>query len=343
MPRIGVVGKPKRLVREGADMNNYLDRSWAVMENTIIAYNGSDSVLKIPSRFADMRVLYIGDGSFMGSDKMQQVFIPQGVIGIGSESFQCCETLVNVYIPGTVNKIGDKVFAGCDNIVNLTFYDIEFSERRYNDLKSSCRKAGGSLYVAQSFPDLEVVKSAILSMGAKPAATVPEMIERIFLSQNLHDEVGRASLSRNLDRLEFSNAEGSLTEEESFISLIGADAYSTFDKDAEIKNDAFARVEEYPRIRRTAVFTFEDDKTRVEGDKRRITANVKIGYQFWQSKVPIKYNGRDYYIYRRHYLSGDAGINYIRRDTAVFTKAGIVTNKREAQEIYAKYKLLSIL
>lgn len=47
--------------------------------------------------------------------------------------------------------------------------------------------------------------------------------------------------------------------------------------------------------------------------------------------------------FAEYYLPSTSEMNYIRRDTAVFSKGGLVTNKREAQEVYAKYKLLSIL
>lgn len=320
-----------------------MDRTWAVMEHTILTYSGVDVDLRIPERFAIMNVYRIGDGAFMGSDRLRQVVVPKLIQSIGTEAFFGCGNLTDVYLPGTVGKIEDRAFAGCAKLTNLICGDVEISERSYDDLKSSCIKTDNSLYVAPVFPDIPFVKNALASTGYRPAARIPDGIERLFLSQNLSEDADSSCLSRNPDRFEFGNTRGSLTEEASFISLIGSVDHPVLDKDTEQKNDAFARVEKYPAIEKAAVFTFDDSQTRADGDKRWLTANLKLGYHFWQSKVAVKNGGKDYFIYRRHYLSTTSEYGYIRRDMAVFSESGLVTNRREAGEVYAKYKLLSIL
>lgn len=343
MQRIDVLERQQPLSREGVDMKHYMDRTWAVMEGTILTYSGADAALKIPERFADINVHAIGDGALMEAESIQQVILPRCIESVGRQAFYGCTNMINVYMPGTIGKIAEDAFGGCNKIINFTCYDIELSERRYNDLKASCRKAGGNLYVAHAFPEIDCVKKAMLSMGIKCAGSVPEGIDRLFISQNLSEDVGRASLTRNLDRFEFGKTAGRMTEIEAFLSHMGAEEYAVLDKAAELRNDAFARVEKYPDIEKTAVFTFDDGRTRTEGNKRFLTANIKIGYHFWQSKASVRYHERDYYIYRRHYLSSATDLKYIRRDTAAFSRQGLVTNRREAQEVYAKYKLLSIL
>ena len=74
-----------------------------------------------------------------------------------------------------------------------------------------------------------------------------------------------------------------------------------------------------------------------------INATLKIGYFFWQSAQSVIYDKKQYYIYRRYYLSSDPEIEYVRRDIAAYSEKGLVTNREEAQNVYAKYKLLSIL
>ena len=68
-----------------------------------------------------------------------------------------------------------------------------------------------------------------------------------------------------------------------------------------------------------------------------------IGYHFWQSLVPVNYDGKLYYIYRRHFLSSKTNLNYIRNDVKVVSDTGENVILEEARRVYAKYKLLSIL
>ena len=82
---------------------------------------------------------------------------------------------------------------------------------------------------------------------------------------------------------------------------------------------------------------------RKEKGKVFIHATLKIGYFFWQSAQPVIYEKKQYYIYRRYYLSDDPEIGYVRRDIAAYSQKGLVNNRVEAQNVYAKYKLLSIL
>ena len=94
---------------------------------------------------------------------------------------------------------------------------------------------------------------------------------------------------------------------------------------------------------KTIIFTFDDTKTKEDKEKVIINATLKIGYFFWQSAQPVIYDKKQYYIYRRYYLSSDPEMGYVRRDIAAYSEKGLVTNREEAQSVYAKYKLLSIL
>ena len=80
------------------------------------------------------------------------------------------------------------------------------------------------------------------------------------------------------------------------------------DREAEKKNDVFSKNEKYPEIKKTALFTFDDSKTKLEDDKYFLWVTIRIGYHFWQSAVPLVFRGERYFIYRRHYLSSVRGV-----------------------------------
>ena len=112
---------------------------------------------------------------------------------------------------------------------------------------------------------------------------------------------------------------------------------------AEEEVDRYVRTGKACHKNRCAIFTFDDTKTREENGNFLICASLKIGYFFWQSSQPVMYEGKKYYIYRRHYLNPGDEFRFVRRDIAVYSDKGLVTDKKEAQEVYAKYRLLSIL
>jgi len=133
------------------------------------------------------------------------------------------------------------------------------------------------------------------------------------------------------------------TEDKAFCEHIRDNEPEVYDGKAEQKNDWYVRVGKVPNKEKTIIFTFDDTKTKEEKGKYLIHATLKIGFFFWQSAQPVIYENKKYYIYRRYYLSSDQEIEYVRRDIAVYTDKGLVNNREEAQNVYAKYKFLSIL
>ncbi len=324
-------------------MGNYLDKTYAAVDGVLLHYEGKDISLKIPGRFADMCIDTIGDGAFMESADLQQVIIPDGVKKIGVRSFYGCDQLMSVYIPFSVASFAVDSFGGCSKLADLYVYGIDLTEQSYKNLIASSRRVNGSLYLAQSFPQFKILKDAASSTGAGPANSVQSGITRLFTSQSLEEETGETSITRNLYSFGFGSEERYMTETNEFMRLIAdKNAFET-DAVSEQKNDEFVKSGNTPAIEKTAVFTFDDSKTKFENGTYRITAQIKIGYHFWQSKVPVVLSGDTYYIYRRHYLSSKPNLNYIRRDVAVFDENGPVVIRKKAQEVYAKYKLLSIL
>ena len=324
-------------------MGNYIDGTYAALDGVLLSYEGKDISLQLPAQLANMNIHTIGDGAVMESANLQQVVVPDGVKRIGNNSFSGCSQLMNAYVPYSVTSFAENAFHNCSKLTNLYIYGMALNEQRYRDLKAFSRRVNGSMYLAQSFPDFKRVKDAVSSTDADASNSIQSGITRLFTSQSLEEEKGAASLQRNLDGFGFESEEQYMTETNEFLRLIADKNACDVDVLSEEQNDQFLRSEKFPPIEKTAVFTFDDSKTKLENGKYSVFANIKIGYHFWQSKVPIILSGNTYYIYRRHYLSSKPNLNYIRRDVAVFTSKGLVVNRREAQEVYAKYKLLSIL
>lgn len=326
-------------------MGNCFSKTYTAADGVILLYTGSDISVTVPQRFPDMEVTAIGDGSFMDSGKMCQVMVPAGIKRIGKQAFRNCPNLTNVYLPGTVDTVELNAFRSCEKLVNITIYDYMMNKDDYYELiSSSARINGTEKRLAYAFPEIKHIKDAVTAADAGPAY-VQDGINRLFTSQSLEEERGAASLQRNLDGFSFDGSGQYATEYDEFEKTKNSAAI-LYDEKTEAENDAYIKTDRAPVILKTGVFTFDDGQTRYEDGKYSICINIKIGYHFWQSVVPVIYNGKKYYIYRRNYLLPplkNTKMKYMRINAAIFSEDGIVTDREEARNINAKYKLLSIL
>ena len=340
-------------------MDEFINDVFAVAGGTILSYSGSDISLSIPEKMGGADIVCIGNGAFMDSAKMCQVFIPYGVKQIGSEAFSGCTLLRNVYIPGTVKSFGMLIFSrDCQKLSNLIFYDIRLTKECYYELRLQASKVNGTGYIAHHFPNVCISPDSLENVcSVKAANFVSGDTVRLFSVNVIPSEKGLSGLRQNLDGFSFDgegicggggnggdNTDSRYSSEEAEIKKMMKMALPVpTDKKTEAANDMYVRAEKTTVIEKTAVFFFDDAKTRQENGTYIITANVRIGYHFWPSLVPIVFNGRQYYIYRRNFLCPGPNINYIRKDAAVFSDNGFVSDRREAYEVYAKYRLVSIL
>ena len=77
----------------------------------ITKYNGTDTVVTIPSVIGELPVTEIGQSAFRDNETITSVTIPQGVTRIGDWAFSFCRKLGEINFPDTVVDIGFRAFA----------------------------------------------------------------------------------------------------------------------------------------------------------------------------------------------------------------------------------------
>ena len=87
----------------------------------ISGYNGSDSVLMIPSVTNSLSITSIGNSVFYGCTNLTSVFIPNSFISIGDSVFYGCTSLTNVTMANSITGIGNSAFWGCTGLIYLVF------------------------------------------------------------------------------------------------------------------------------------------------------------------------------------------------------------------------------
>ena len=86
---------------------------------TITKYNGTDTVVVIPSKINGVTVETIGHAAFEKS-AVTSVTIPDSVTAILDRAFANCSQLTNISIPNSVTSIGFSAFEGCTKLESIT-------------------------------------------------------------------------------------------------------------------------------------------------------------------------------------------------------------------------------
>ena len=325
-------------------MENYMDESFVITNKTIITYSGQHPTIKVPGRIGDIEISRIGDGSFMEASMLQCVILPPKVKEIGTQAFWKCPVLTSAFVPGGLISVDTGAFGNCKMLSDITVYGLELTAGEYHKFKMAGSRSSDGIYVLREMPQNELVQKLVSSVtSAKPARKIPDDISLLFQLAALDEQKGKFSLDKNIPVIGFTAPSVPTTESRAFFDHIKNGGVEIYAGKAEEKNDWYVRVGKIPEKGKTIIFTFDDSKTKEENGKYLINATLRIGYFFWQSAQPVIYDKKQYYIYRRYYLSFDPELEYVRRDIAVYSKKGLVTNREEAQNVYAKYKLLSIL
>ena len=70
----------------------------------------------------------IGDGAFLGCEKLVEIEIPSSVTSIGDYVFSYCLSLEEVVLPNTIDTIGEYTFAGCSMLNKINLENIKTFE-----------------------------------------------------------------------------------------------------------------------------------------------------------------------------------------------------------------------
>jgi len=84
---------------------------------TILGYNGSNSIVTIPSFIAGLPVTSIGDYAFANQSSISSITIPNSVTNIGFYGFKGCPNLTSVTMPDSIVNFGTGIFAFTPNVV----------------------------------------------------------------------------------------------------------------------------------------------------------------------------------------------------------------------------------
>lgn len=109
-------------------MTNKMD--FIFEDGTIIAYQGHETIVKVPEKINDKVVTKIGEEAFcvkLGICKkeheprrlIQEIHLPSTINEIGNRAFYGCISLNQVTLPEKIKVIPEEAFFGCNQLVNI--------------------------------------------------------------------------------------------------------------------------------------------------------------------------------------------------------------------------------
>ena len=296
------------------------------LEHTILSYDGEERFLRLPEQVEGSPMTRIGDGALAESRALQRLWIPSSVRQVGRSAVARCGLLELVFLEGQVPDFDQEAFFDCPRLRQIRIKDLPVTEEQYKQLLEDSMVNPGGQRFPEHFPKIPGLEKLADALDVERAAHIPRDAQLLLWQEAGRDPKALSSY-----------------EQEKLLELIRSGRQPRPDWESEEKNDEALRRYRQQRPQRVCFFGFEKGEAPVKDGMRLLDAFLHIGCWFWQGTVELLWDGQPYYLYQRHYLHSMASMQYIRRDHGLFTADGPVRDERLAKEIYAKYKLLSIL
>lgn len=153
---------------------------------TITGYDGTDTVVVIPSKINGVPVETIGHAAFFNS-AVTSVTIPDSVTSISDDAFVNCPQLTNISIPNSVTYIGFFAFGSCTSLKSIT-------------LPSSLSSISGALFSGCSQLTTIHIPVSVTSIGNNAFADCPSLMTVTYPgSKTQWDDITKGSNSDVLE------------------------------------------------------------------------------------------------------------------------------------------------
>ncbi len=342
------------------------------MSGYLLDYVGNatkEDTVVVPEQFEGQRVTQIGSGAFMNC-KAGKVILPDTIAFIYENAFAGYDG--EVEMDGTINSIDLDAFK--DSYATQIYRDIPVTEKIYRQMKAmgTAVKENGKdhLYIIPQIPEDELPEMVVHMWNNNLSNHMAgwsngKLIKQLLEDPNLPAIMLRSRGSVNSNSIDYiQNLE--------VLSLHGEDygvipEFNLFREcfagknvskqvipfpEQEAINDKLSQGDADDLFsKEISLCLLDDSKTTSNGMDKKITLQVRIRRIFWQNAVPIRMNGKQYLMYVRYYFcyspfSFNRSKTYptvYRNEIAIFRDGELVKDRKEAAQIYGKFRLLEML
>ena len=292
---------------------------------------------------AEEGISAVGNYAFAYCGKLSAVRFPDSLKKAGHSLFLGCRSLNEVILPASVRQLGTNAGNMPAEIILSLSCDSYLFER----MLSCCLRTADGLYVIRSYDWLPAGIEDWHAFGLSFPVWIPHGVQVLFSGK---DAASVTDLRNMRHALRFDGQTGQISELQALRRVIREKPAAVSNAWDALDDRKLTDGEEHQPFE-TVLLTFSAADIREEGEKQRVFLRPVKKIWFWQAALPLLFKGRLYYIYRRYYLHplSPPGVTnptrtLRRRDIAVCTEEGnLVEDAEEAEAVYAKYRLLTIL
>ena len=317
-------------------MDYYIDNRFLVLEGTLIQYTGSERVMNLPAKIGKRAVKVIGSGS-LNSNTLRLLRVPEGVEEIHSLALNGCRNLEQIILPATLGVIQNNAIGCCQPLRSILFTSVAFERDQYDSLQTNSAAVGNKRRVSLNIPDVSLITAA-LSDGLLAPAYIPESFHCLFF-QYEDNERPMENAYDWLSQQDGRKSRGTETEVIKWLITQNVSCYTH--GETEEFNDLAIAENKKMVLKKHAVFCYDPDETVFAAGKAYVKGELKTGYIFWPSLVPVNDAGSTYYLYRRCYLNNEK--RYRTVDVGIFDSRGCPVEEERAKEVYGKYTFMRVL
>ena len=336
------------------ETNYYMDDKTLVLDHTLLTLQCDSPVFTVPAQIGGLSVTAVGSGALQIRNVLELNFAP-GITELRERCICYTSMLKQLNVPETVQSVSSHLFVAIYITAN-PFFSIAralppavFLDLRRLMLRTERKK--------QLLPpdllrraDMEPVR-CLMCNSAPPAAVIRKEMRVLFFGK-LPDDASRGFYSGTVfdprPCFDFLSGRKETEEYTVVMEMIRADDPGWRDPEAERKNDLNLRFGNPSVTASTGVEVSVatcGELPAAPGPDGQFHAEFHVfrKHLFFPGLRRIRHQGADWWIYSRNHLTGIPDCPYLREDVGVFNESGLVTDRKTSEDVYAKYRFLSLL
>ncbi len=336
------------------DEQFFMDDRALVLNHTVLTLQCDGPVFTLPAEFGGYAATAVGGGALQIKN-VQELSIAPGYTELKENCLCYTAALKRMNVPETVQSISPMLFVAKHYSVNPVFaiaralQPAVFLDIRRMMLRTEGKKRLLPPALLQR-NEMEPVR-CLMQNTAPPAAVIRREMRVLFFG-HLPDDISRGFYSGTVfdprPCFDFVSGRKETEEYTAVMEMIEADDPGWHDPETERKSDLNIRFGNSPFTLASCPevsVAVSEALPEAPGPDGQFHAAFLLfrKHLFFPALRRVRHRGADWWIYSRNYLTGSAECPYLREDVGVFGRDGLVTDRKTSEDVYAKYRFLSLL
>ena len=314
----------------------YLSSTLAAAGGTLIRFcSEASGAVTVPAGENNVRLSVLGAGSVV-ANQAASVIVEEGYTRFNARCIQA-GSAARLAFPASLRSAESPLHIS-GQLFPLIELKRSLTDAVRRELAARSVPVGGGRRMLDPemfyLPELAPLPALIANVQGLPLQ--PESAEARFLFFRTPQE--NKTIFDKRDCLDFRGGSSGTEEYAAVMRMIREGNTGLRDAAAELQNDRLIHGQEKDpwlqqyRNQRICVLFTDPSELRITGV-----------HMFAPALYPIRYGGREWFLYSRLHLTADPDLAYLREDVCVFTREGLVTDGSLSDAVYLKARMMMSL